>query len=124
MLELPDQDFETTVMKMLELGMANCLRMEIAEMEITNQNFVRKKTCWIGSIVEWRQQKIELVNQRTDQQNLLYLKSRDKIDIKKEIKVNSHGYLYFNNRRASIDILGVPQGKEKSRAEIIQRDNE
>lgn len=37
----------------------------------------------------------------------------DKIDIKKEIKVNSHGYLYFNNRRASIDILGVPQGKEK-----------
>ena len=33
MLELPDQDFKTTVMKMLELGMANCLRMEIAEME-------------------------------------------------------------------------------------------
>lgn len=43
MLELPDQDFETTVMKMLELGMANCLRMEIAEMEITILEFCEEK---------------------------------------------------------------------------------
>lgn len=43
MLKLPDQDFETTVMKMLELGMANCLRMEIAEMEITILEFCEEK---------------------------------------------------------------------------------
>lgn len=43
MLELPDQDFETTVMKMLELGIANCLRMEIAEMEITILEFCEEK---------------------------------------------------------------------------------
>ena len=43
MLELPDSDFKSTVMKMLELGMADCLRMEIAEMENTILEFCEGK---------------------------------------------------------------------------------
>lgn len=84
MLELSDQDFETAVMKMLEQCIANCLRMEIVEMENTIPEICgENKKTWICSTVEWRQQRIELVSQRADQY-LLNLKSGDKIDFKKK----------------------------------------
>lgn len=49
---------------------------QIVIIEVKNIITDNLKTCWVCLFIEWRWQRIELVNLKTDLQNLLYPNDR------------------------------------------------
>lgn len=88
MLEFSDEDFKALMIKMFQQIIMNmletkglkasakkkkrgkCNQMQCLELKNTKTNI---KTQGMGSRVEWKEQRKELVNQNTEQQKLYYL---------------------------------------------------